>query len=195
MEAPTGVVLPPATAAGGALTLEGKLSGAWLKAGPSEAYAVLKVRADQPREHQRVPVSLALVIDRSGSMRGQKLADAKLAARLLVQRLGPVDRLALVHYGSDVRVFPSQLVTEEAREQMLAFVDAIEDEGATNISGGLQAAAQELRPYVKSFRVSRILLLSDGQPTEGLVEDGELLRAGGDLPARGHDGERPGRGR
>ncbi|WP_375769646.1 VWA domain-containing protein [Archangium gephyra] len=175
-EAPTGVVLPPATAKDGALTLEGKLSGAYLMAGPSEAYAVLKVRAGQPREQKRVPVSLALVIDRSGSMRGQKLTDAKRAARLLVQRLGAEDRLALVHYGSDVRVLPSQLVTEEARHQMLAFVDTIEDEGATNISGGLQAAAEQLRPYVRSFRVSRVLLLSDGVPTEGLVEDGELLQ-------------------
>jgi Ca-activated chloride channel family protein len=175
-EAPTGVVLPPATAKDGALTLKGKLSGAWLMAGPSEAYAVLTVRADSPREVKRVPVSLALVIDRSGSMRGQKLTDAKQAARLLVQRLGAEDRLALVHYGSDVRVFPSQQVTEEVRQRMLEFVEAIEDDGATNISGGLQAAAQELRPYVERFRVSRILLLSDGHPTEGLVEDGELLK-------------------
>ncbi|AKI99218.1 Ca-activated chloride channel family protein [Archangium gephyra] len=175
-EAPTGVVLPLATAKNGPVTLEGKLSGAYLITGPSEAYAVLTVRADKPREQTRVPVSLALVIDRSGSMRGQKLADAKQAARLLVQQLGAEDRLALVHYGSDVRVFPSQQVTEEVRQQMLAFVDTIEDAGATNISGGLQAAAQQLLPYVEHFRVSRILLLSDGQPTEGLVEDSELLK-------------------
>jgi Ca-activated chloride channel family protein len=175
-EAPPGIVLPPTTAKTGPLTLEGKLSGAYMMAGPSEAYAVLKVRADQPREHKRVPVSLALVIDRSGSMRGQKLTDAKSAARLLVQRLGAEDRLALVHYGSDVRVFPSERVTEETRQRMLEFVDTIEDEGATNISGGLQAAAQELRPYLRSFRVSRVLLLSDGHPTEGLVEEGELTQ-------------------
>ncbi|KFA91626.1 vWA domain-containing protein [Archangium violaceum] len=175
-EAPTGVVLPPATAKDGPVTLQGKLSGAYLMSGPSEAYAVLTVRADKPREEQRVPVSLALVIDRSGSMRGQKLTDARLAARLLVERLGAEDRLALVHYGSDVRVFPSQQVTDEVRHQMLAFVDTIQDEGATNISGGLQAAAQQLLPYVERFRVSRILLLSDGHPTEGLVEDSELLK-------------------
>ncbi|MFE8604365.1 vWA domain-containing protein [Archangium violaceum] len=175
-EAPTGVVLPPATAKDGPVTLQGKLSGAYLMTGPSEAYAVLTVRADKSREKKRVPVSLALVIDRSGSMRGQKLEDAKRAARLLVQRLDAEDRLALVHYGSDVRVFPSQQVTDEVRQQMLAFVDTIADEGATNISGGLQAAAQQLLPHVESFRVSRILLLSDGHPTEGLIEDSELLK-------------------
>ena len=174
-----GVSLPLVTARGGALTLEGKLSGEWLMAGPSEAFAALTVRADMPREQKRVPVSLALVIDRSGSMRGQKLVDARRAARMLVERLGAEDRLALVHYGTDVRVFPSAVVSEATRQEMLAFVDAIQDEGSTNISGGLEAAAQELRPYVKAFRVSRILLLSDGQPTAGLTNDGELRRLAG----------------
>lgn len=175
-EAPTGVVLQPTVAKNGALSLEGKLSGAYLMAGPSEAFAALTVRADKPREEKRVPVSLALVIDRSGSMRGQKLADAKQAARMLVQRLNDGDRLALVHYGTDVRVFASQPVSHESRQRMLAFVDAIEDEGATNLSGGLEAAALELRPYVHDFRVSRILLLSDGEPTEGITGEGELRR-------------------
>jgi len=44
-------------------------------------------------------LNLALVVDRSGSMRGQKLADAKRAARELVLRLQAGARLALVHYG------------------------------------------------------------------------------------------------
>jgi Ca-activated chloride channel family protein len=184
-EAPTGVVLPPATAKAGALTLEGKLSGAYLAAGPSEAHAALTVRADKPREEKRLPVSLALVIDRSGSMRGRKLADAKQAARMLVQQLREGDRLALVHYGTDVRVFPSQPVSDAAREQMLAFVDAIEDEGSTNLSGGLEAAAGELRAYVKDFRVSRILLLSDGEPTEGLTSEPELRRLAGNYQREG----------
>jgi Ca-activated chloride channel family protein len=178
-EAPTGVVLQPVAARGGVLTLEGKLSGAYLMAGPSEAYAALTVRADKLQQEKRAPVSLALVIDRSGSMRGQKLVDAKRAARMLVERLGAEDRLALVHYGTDVSVFPSGLVTEEARARMLAFVDAIEDEGSTNISGGLEAAARELRPYAREFRVSRVILLSDGQPTAGLTDETELQREAG----------------
>ncbi|HEX8438236.1 vWA domain-containing protein, partial [Archangium sp.] len=171
-----GVLLTPVTARSGALTLEGKLSGEYLMAGPSEAFAALTVRADTLREARRLPVNLALVIDRSGSMRGQKLTDAKQAARMLVQRLAPEDRLALVHYGTDVRVFPSTPVSESARQEMLQFVDAIEDEGSTNISGGLEEAAKELRKYTQAYRVSRIILLSDGQPTAGLVEPSELTR-------------------
>jgi Ca-activated chloride channel family protein len=180
-----GVSPPPVTAQDGTLTLEGKLSGAWLMAGPSEAFAALTVRAHTPPEQKRVPVSLALVIDRSESMRGQKLVDAKRAARMLVERLGAEDRLALVHYGTDVNVFPSTQVSEAARQEMLGFVDAIQDEGSTHISGGLEAAAQELRSHVKAFQVSRILLLSDGQPTAGLTDDGELRRLAGQYQHEG----------
>lgn len=168
------LTLPLTTSGEGALVLEGKLSGAYMQTGPSEAFAVLEVKARQPQNQHRVPVNVALVIDRSGSMRGQKLDDAKKAAREFVQRMTDVDRLALVHYGTDVTTFPSTLATEEARTRMLAFVDGIQDEGSTNISGGMEAAARELRPYVDQFRVSRVILLSDGQPTAGLVREEEL---------------------
>jgi Ca-activated chloride channel family protein len=168
------LTLPLVTSGEGALTLEGKLSGAFVQAGPSEAFAVLEVKAHAPKENHRVPVNVALVIDRSGSMRGQKLEDAKRAAREFVQRLTSVDRLALIHYGTTVTTFPSTLVTDEARTQMLAFVYSIEDDGSTNISGALEAAADQLRPYVGEFRVSRAVLMSDGQPTSGLVREEEL---------------------
>jgi Ca-activated chloride channel family protein len=170
------VVLPLSTSGEGALTLEGKLSGAWVQAGTSEAFAVLEVKAHPPKEKRRVPVNLGLVIDRSGSMRGQKLADAKRAAREFILRVSPGDRLAVIHYGTNVTTFPSTLVTEEAREQMLSFVDALEDDGSTNISGGMEAAAQQLRPYVNEFRVSRAILMSDGQPTAGMVREEELTQ-------------------
>jgi Ca-activated chloride channel family protein len=179
------VVLPLVTSGEGALTLEGKLSGSWVQSGTSEAFAVLEVKAHPPKQKQRVPVNLALVIDRSGSMRGQKLDDAKRAAREFILRVSPGDRLAVIHYGTSVTTFPSTLVTEEAREQMLSFVAALEDDGSTNISGGMEAAAQQLRPYIQEFRVSRAILMSDGQPTAGLVREEELTQLARSLREQG----------
>jgi Ca-activated chloride channel family protein len=179
------MVLPLTVSGQGALTLEGKLSGAWVQSGASEAFAVLEVKAHPPKEKRRVPVNLALVIDRSGSMRGQKLTDAKHAAREFILRVAQGDRLAVVHYGTSVTTFPSTLVNEETRTRMLAFVDALEDDGSTNISGGMEAAAQELRPYVNEFRVSRAILMSDGQPTAGLVREEELTQLARQLRSQG----------
>ncbi|XXF78364.1 VWA domain-containing protein [Myxococcaceae bacterium GXIMD 01537] len=185
-EAPADKVLPLTTAPGeGALTFEGKLSGAYVLRGPSEAFAHLEVRARPSATPGRVPVNLALVVDRSGSMRGRKLEDARRAAHALVERLTAEDRLAIVHYGSDVTVFPSTPATDEARARMRGFIDAIQDAGATNISGGLNAAADELRPHRWQFKVSRVLLLSDGQPTMGVVDERELLARAGALRAAG----------
>jgi Ca-activated chloride channel homolog len=185
-EAAATEVLPWEASVGtGALTLEGKLSGAWVQAGPSEAFAVLEVKARAPQEQRRVPANVALVIDRSGSMGGYKLTAAKEAAREFIARVHAEDRVTLVHYGTDVTVFPATLATAEAREQMYAFVEAIEDAGSTNISGALEAAAEQLRAATETFKVSRIILLSDGQPTAGLQRAEELLALARSLRGEG----------
>ncbi|NMO20207.1 VWA domain-containing protein [Pyxidicoccus fallax] len=176
-EAPATVTLPlvTSTPADGALTLSGKLSGAYVQRGRSEAFAWLELKARPTEKGHRVPVNLALVLDRSGSMAGKKLEDAKRAAAELVRRLTPEDRLAFVDYGSDVRVLPSRNVTEEVRSELLMEIARLSDQGSTHLSGGLTGAAGALRPYLKEYRVSRAILLSDGQPTMGIVSEPALF--------------------
>jgi Ca-activated chloride channel family protein len=77
------------------------------------------------------------------------------------------DRLAIVSFGSDVRIFPSTVVSSSTRAEMSSFVEQIVDFGGTNISGALEAADAELRKARESYKVSRVILMSDGQPTEG----------------------------
>ncbi|MBU8900038.1 VWA domain-containing protein [Corallococcus sp. M34] len=176
-EEPTQLVLPVLTGepVGGALTLTGKLSGAYVKAGDSEAFAWFELKARKPEKLKRVPVNLALVVDRSGSMAGQKLTDAKRAAAELVRQLHPGDRLALVHYGTDVKALPSAVISEATRAHLLEEIAAITDQGSTNISGALTRAAEAVRPFAASYPVSRVILVSDGQPTEGLTTTPQLL--------------------
>ncbi|MFP2902757.1 vWA domain-containing protein [Corallococcus sp. 4LFB] len=179
-EAAVNGVLPvvlgqPASGNGGPVELTGKLSGAYVKAGPGEAFAVFELSARLPEKTQRVPVNLALVVDRSGSMDGGKLADAKRAAQELVRQLREGDRLALVHYGSDVTVVPSVKIDDTTRRELLGTIEAIQVNGGTNMSGGLVAGAEAVRAYASDYRVTRAILLSDGEPTEGVTSNAGLF--------------------
>lgn len=175
--APAGHRTALAQASAGALSVDARLSSDRVLAGSSTMYVEVNVAAAAAeRRAERLPVNLALALDRSGSMSGNKLAQAKRAALALVEALKDGDRLAVVSFGSDVRVFPSTLVTGSSRADLRNFVEQIVDQGGTNISGALESATEEVKRHREGYRVSRIILLSDGQPTEGLTSPSDLKR-------------------
>ncbi|HEY1097784.1 MAG TPA: VWA domain-containing protein [Myxococcota bacterium] len=117
---------------------------------------------------QRAPLAAALVIDRSGSMAGDKIDAARLAAERFINGLADGDMLALVSYGSDVSVdLPFVVVDGATRRQALGIVRNIEEGGGTNIDGGLRAAEAQLKAANVAGHVARVILVSDGRPTEG----------------------------
>ncbi len=116
----------------------------------------------------RAPLAAALVIDRSGSMAGDKIDAARLAAERFINGLADGDMLALVSYGSDVTVdMPFATVDSATRRSALAIVRRMEEGGGTNIDGGLLAAQSQLRSANIAGKVARVILVSDGRPTEG----------------------------
>ncbi len=167
---------PPATTAHGSLTMTSRLSHPYIIPGTSELFVTVDVTGAEVPGAKRSPVNLAVVIDRSGSMSGYKLAQAKQAARHLVGQLRDVDRLAIVHYGSDVKSLPSLQATAANRERMLQYVEGIWDEGGTNIGAGLHAGRSHVATARSEYAVNRIILLSDGQPTEGVTDNAGLTQ-------------------
>jgi Ca-activated chloride channel family protein len=169
-------LLLPATASNGSLTLSTHVSHPFVGLGGSDVFVTADVTGVSMPHAQRAPVNLALVIDRSGSMSGFKLEQAKRAAKALVGQLTSVDRLSIVHYGSDVKSLNGLMATADNQQTLLKYVDTIWDEGGTNIAEGLTTGRSLLMTSMSDFKVNRLILISDGQPTEGLTDAHELAQ-------------------
>ena len=116
---------------------------------------------------QHLPKRLALVVDRSGSMSGQPLAEALRCVEHIASHLTPQDALSLVVYDDKVQVLlPLQpMGSMDAVRQALAGVDS---GGSTDLHAGWLAGAQQLEGGHEKA-VSRVILLSDGQANHGVT--------------------------
>jgi Ca-activated chloride channel family protein len=109
---------------------------------------------------------VTFVIDVSGSMSGQKIEQARAAGKQLLGTLSPMDRFRLIDFSSDVRTFRDGY-SSATRDNLRAaerYLDQLEAQGSTNISGALDEA---LSTPVQTGRLPIILFLTDGQPTVG----------------------------
>ncbi|MCK5541864.1 MAG: VWA domain-containing protein, partial [Desulfobacterales bacterium] len=126
------------------------------------------------------PVNLSVVLDKSGSMNGEKIKQAKAAAIEAVQRLGAADIFSLVVYDSNVRtIIPAQKVRN--RDRIIAKIQQIYAAGSTALFGGVSQGASEIRKHIGSEYVHRIILLSDGLANVGPESPAELGRLGAAL--------------
>lgn len=118
----------------------------------------------------RVPTDLVIVLDRSGSMDGDKLLDAKAAATELVGQLKDSDRFALVSFSGDARVDVPLLQTSLERDPRRA-IDALTAGGGTSMVPAL-ARGLSVVATPEPGRTRRLVLISDGLPDtrDGLVE-------------------------
>ncbi len=154
---------------GKTLTMEGRLGHRVLPAGAdSDTYLFVDVSADRARKAlSPAPLNLAIVIDRSGSMKGKRLANAFAGARSAVQRLRDGDQVSVITYNTaaDVMVAPTE-VTAASRDRILAAIKPVKAAGDTCISCGVETGMRMLGR--KDAMVSRMLLLSDGEATRGV---------------------------
>lgn len=123
----------------------------------------------------RLPLNLSVVLDKSGSMAGDKLDYVKKATQFLVQHLGSADLFSLVTYDTNVSVAlpPTQVLY---KDRIVQAVQAIQSGTSTNLSGGWLQGCQLVAQNQRERQVNRVLLLSDGLANVGIT-DTERLKA------------------
>ncbi len=121
----------------------------------------------------RIAKTMLFLCDRSGSMSGKKIEQAKAALQFLVRQLEPGDTFNIIAYDSDVESFRPELQRADAAaiRSALAWVDGLSAGGGTNIDGALRTG---LRMLTDSSRPNYVLFLTDGQPTVGETQEAKI---------------------
>ncbi len=167
----------------------------WLKpllpaSGGETTLLVRLIAAPDPNARLAAPLDVAFVLDRSGSMGGDKLALAKEGVALALERLRPTDRVALVIYDDEVEVVqPLTDATPVALTRLQRALNPLQSGGSTFLSGGWVAGCNELAnaPAGDTGRthIRRVILLTDGQANVGILDPQELAKHASQLRKRG----------
>jgi Ca-activated chloride channel homolog len=111
-----------------------------------------------------------LIVDRSGSMSGTKIIQARDAASFIVQNLNPGDKFNIVDFSTTVSSFRPQHIeyTPSRRDSALAYISTFIASGNTNISGAFDVAVPQFNAASEST-ANIVIFLTDGQPTVGII--------------------------
>lgn len=129
-------------------------------------YFLAVLQGNLQKNIQPEPKNVIFVLDRSGSMEGKKLEQAKAALKFMVERLRPEDRFNLISYAANVDVFAGEMqpASPASVGEVLRYLDAVEAGGGTFIEGALE---KSMELFTDSERLNQVVFLTDGLPTVG----------------------------
>ncbi len=175
--------------AGDTLLVDARLGHASIAKAPSgETYLFAQVTAaDDKGAAAPVPMNLGIVIDRSGSMKGERMANAMNAATFALERMRDGDSISVVAFDQTAQVVvPPTRVSSSNRSQIEASIRSIRLGGDTCISCGLEEGMRQLQlTSLTGDRVNRMILLSDGAANQGIQDVSGIRSMAGRMSGRG----------
>lgn len=136
----------------------------------STVHLLIDLEAAQKEASEgRMPLNIGFVIDRSGSMSGEKIEYTKQAVQYAINHFTPKDIASLIVFDNEVQVlYPAKPV--EYKDEFKGVVSRIFPGGSTNLSGGLVKGYREVAKNVKPEQVNRLLILTDGLANVGIQD-------------------------
>jgi len=165
-----GAVVPATPAAPAAVELEllGELANRTVLAQqPGEVLARIRIHSPESEDAPRPRANIGLVVDTSASMRGDAIAQARVAALTLLHDLRDGDVMSVVVFGSGPQVLvPATVLDAQTRPTIRAAIDTMEATGTTDLAGGLSTSLGQVQGQARSGEINRIVLVSDGVPND-----------------------------
>ena len=143
----------------------------------STHFVIAEIRATQQTTRSERPgLDLGISLDRSGSMGGNKIDLAREGVATSIRMLRETDRFSLVTFSTQVDVpVPSMFATDDNKLIALSTLRRITATGGTDLFTGYLKSALQVSRDMRENRLSRVLLLTDGQANHGIVDEDEIV--------------------
>jgi len=127
----------------------------------------------EPPEDAIVAKDVILVLDVSGSMKGEKIRQAQDALVYILEQLQPDDRFNVVAFSTGVRMYARDLRPASEAPKAKDWVRSLRAVGGTDINRALLEALASLHP--EEGRPAIVIFLTDGLPTEGVIDEERIV--------------------
>lgn len=150
----------------------------------SRDHVLIQLRSAPNVMGRRLPINLALVVDRSGSMEGEPLDYVKRACGHVVDLLDQNDVLSIVTFEEQVDVLmPARRVVNKTLVK--EHINRIEAGNTTNLYDGIVVGCNQVASVTSAGYVNRVLLLTDGEPTAGIKDFSSIVGQVAEQKSRG----------